>query len=64
MSLSQGCCCENQLVENQEDITDAVVNGLDQSTYKPVMDVVHARDSPITFNELHEKLINHELTIA
>ncbi|KAJ9553097.1 hypothetical protein OSB04_017142 [Centaurea solstitialis] len=49
---------------DQEDITDTVINGLDQSTYKPILDVVHARDSPISFNELHEKLINQELALA
>ncbi|KAL4578782.1 hypothetical protein LXL04_014913 [Taraxacum kok-saghyz] len=42
---------------DQEDITDAVMHGLDQSTYKPILDAIHARDSPIPFNELHEKLI-------
>lgn len=49
---------------DQEDIIDVVMNGLDQSTYKPILDVIHVRDSPITFNELHEKLINHELAHA
>ncbi|KAL4580579.1 hypothetical protein LXL04_016778 [Taraxacum kok-saghyz] len=49
---------------DQEDITDAVMHGLDQSTYKPILDAIHARDSPIPFNELHEKLINHELALA
>ncbi|KAL4560809.1 hypothetical protein LXL04_032963 [Taraxacum kok-saghyz] len=49
---------------DQEDIIDAVLNGLDQSTYKPILDAVHARDSTITFNDLHEKLINHELNLA
>lgn len=44
---------------DQEYIIDAVMNGLDQSTNKPILDVIHARDSPISFNELHEKLINH-----
>ncbi|KAL4565872.1 hypothetical protein LXL04_029978 [Taraxacum kok-saghyz] len=46
-----------------EDITDAVLNGLDSNSYKPVIDVVHARDNPISFHELHEKLINHELSL-
>ena len=49
---------------DQEDIIDAVLNGLDQSAYKPILDAVHARDSPISFNELHEKLINQELALA
>lgn len=49
---------------DQEDIIDVVVNGLDQSTYKPILDAIHARDSPIYFNELHEKLTNHDLALA
>ncbi|KAD3067936.1 hypothetical protein E3N88_35816 [Mikania micrantha] len=47
-----------------EDITDIVLNGLDQSSYKPVIAAIHARDNPISFHELHEKLINHELSLA
>ncbi|KAL4570881.1 hypothetical protein LXL04_026545 [Taraxacum kok-saghyz] len=47
-----------------EDITDAVLHGLDQTMYKPTLDAIHARDSPISFNELHEKLINQELSLA
>ncbi|KAL4591677.1 hypothetical protein LXL04_004647 [Taraxacum kok-saghyz] len=46
-----------------EDITDAVLNGLDSTSYKTIIDAVHARDTPISFHELHEKLINHELTL-
>ncbi|KAJ9553217.1 hypothetical protein OSB04_017262 [Centaurea solstitialis] len=49
---------------DQEDITNTVLNGLDQTTYKPILDAVHAKDSPISFNELHEKLINQELALA
>ncbi|KAL4571122.1 hypothetical protein LXL04_017873 [Taraxacum kok-saghyz] len=49
---------------DQEDRIDVVLSGLDQSTYKPILDVVHTRDSTITFNDLHEKLINHELNLA
>ncbi|CAI9293226.1 unnamed protein product [Lactuca saligna] len=49
---------------DQQDMIDVVINGLDQSTYKPILDDVHATDSPISLNELHEKLINHELTLA
>ncbi|KAD4586359.1 hypothetical protein E3N88_23960 [Mikania micrantha] len=47
-----------------EDVSDLILNGLDQKTYRSVIDDVHARDSPIQFHELHEKLINHELTIS
>ena len=49
---------------DQEDITDAAMHRLDQSTYNPILDAIHARDSPIPFNELHENLINHELALA
>ncbi|KAL4578315.1 hypothetical protein LXL04_014436 [Taraxacum kok-saghyz] len=47
-----------------EDITDAVLTGLDSTAYKSVIDAIHARDSAISFHELHEKLINHELSLA
>ncbi|KAD0507635.1 hypothetical protein E3N88_44161 [Mikania micrantha] len=47
-----------------EDVTDIILSGLDQKTYKPIIESVHARDTPIQFHELHEKLINHELSIA
>ncbi|KAD3067542.1 hypothetical protein E3N88_35422 [Mikania micrantha] len=47
-----------------EDITDIILNGLDQSSYKPFISAIHARDNPISFHELHEKLINHELSLA
>ena len=40
---------------DQEDITDRVLEGLDDS-YQGVIDVVNARDMPISFSELHEKL--------
>ncbi|KAK1408451.1 hypothetical protein QVD17_40235 [Tagetes erecta] len=46
-----------------EDITDIVINGLDQKSYKPIIEAIHARDTAISFHELHEKLINHELSI-
>ena len=40
---------------DQEDITDRVLEGLDDS-YQGVIDAVNARDKPISFSELHEKL--------
>ena len=48
----------------QEDVIDAILNRLDQSAYELILDVIHARDSSISFNELHEKLINHELALT
>ncbi|KAK9050856.1 hypothetical protein SSX86_030173 [Deinandra increscens subsp. villosa] len=50
-------------VTDDEDVTGIVLNGLDQTTYKPVIDAVHARNSSIPFHKLHEKLINQELSI-
>ncbi|KAL4562651.1 hypothetical protein LXL04_026679 [Taraxacum kok-saghyz] len=48
---------------DQEDITDAILTGLDPTSYKTVIDAIHARDTSISFHELHEKLINHELSL-
>lgn len=45
-----------------EDIIDKILQGLDYETYKPIIDAVNARDSIISFEELHEKLITRELT--
>lgn len=45
-----------------EDLIDRVLSCLDDS-YQSVIDSVHARDTPISFEELHEKLINKELSI-
>lgn len=46
-----------------EDIIDTVLNGPNSTSYKTIIDVVHTHDSPISFHELHEKLINHELLL-
>nr|GMD79620.1 Retrovirus-related Pol polyprotein from transposon RE1 [Ipomoea batatas] len=45
-----------------EDITDKILDGLD-SNYQSVIDVVNGHDSIISFEELHEKLINKELAL-
>lgn len=45
-----------------EDIIDRILEGLG-SDYQSVIDAVHARDSPISFDDLHEKLLNRESTI-
>ncbi|XP_021745468.1 uncharacterized protein LOC110711399 [Chenopodium quinoa] len=47
---------------DHEDFIDRVLAGLDDS-YKSVIDSVNGRDTPISFEELHEKLINKELSI-
>ncbi|KAK9065203.1 hypothetical protein SSX86_016586 [Deinandra increscens subsp. villosa] len=49
---------------DNEDIIDVILDGLDSSQYKPILDAVHARDTTISFNELHEKLITHELCLT
>lgn len=46
-----------------EDLTDIVLDGLNDD-YKAIIEVIHGRDTPISFAELHEKLINRELTIT
>ncbi|KAJ8647691.1 hypothetical protein MRB53_000714 [Persea americana] len=46
--------------QDPEDIIDVVLKGLD-SSFQSVIDGVHARDTTIKFEELHEKLINKEL---
>nr|GME02242.1 Retrovirus-related Pol polyprotein from transposon RE1 [Ipomoea batatas] len=45
-----------------EDLTDKILDGLD-SDYQSVIDAVNGRDSIISFEELHEKLINKELAL-
>lgn len=48
--------------EDHEDLIDRVLAGLDES-YKSVVESINARDTPISFEELHEKLINKELSL-
>ncbi|XP_010532351.1 PREDICTED: uncharacterized protein LOC104808376 [Tarenaya hassleriana] len=44
---------------DHEDVLEAVLDGLPEE-YKPVVDLVNAKDKTITIEELHEKLLNHE----
>ncbi|XP_074293384.1 uncharacterized protein LOC141620405 [Silene latifolia] len=46
-----------------EDIVSKVLKGLDYDLYKPVIDTIRARDTTISFEALHEKLLQHELLI-
>lgn len=46
----------------REDITYYILDGLD-SSYQSVIDTVHARDQSISFEALHEKLINKQLAL-
>lgn len=48
---------------DQEDILDVVLNELDQNSYNPSL-MSFMQDTIITFNELHEKLINHKLALT
>lgn len=47
---------------DEEDLTDVVLDGLSDD-YKAIIEAIHDRDTPISFTELHEKLINRELAI-
>ncbi|KAL9226752.1 hypothetical protein vseg_002526 [Gypsophila vaccaria] len=44
-----------------EDIIAKVLRGLNTSHYRTIKEMVQARDTPISFDALHEKLINHDL---
>ncbi|KAL5858235.1 hypothetical protein ACOSQ3_005698 [Xanthoceras sorbifolium] len=47
---------------DQEDLTDKILDGLGDN-YKELVHAVQARDTSITFEELHEKLISFEASI-
>ncbi|KAG7556724.1 Reverse transcriptase RNA-dependent DNA polymerase [Arabidopsis suecica] len=42
-----------------EDLLDHIMRGLDED-YRPVVELVNGRDTPISIEELHEKLLNRE----
>ncbi|KAA8515450.1 hypothetical protein F0562_018939 [Nyssa sinensis] len=44
---------------DDDDLTEKILDGLG-SDYKDLVHVVHARDTPISFDELHEKLLTFE----
>ncbi|KAL9237142.1 hypothetical protein vseg_011728 [Gypsophila vaccaria] len=44
-----------------EDIIPKVIRGLNSPHYRAIKEMVEARDSPISFDPLHKKLINHDL---
>ena len=46
--------------QDPEDVIDVVLKGVG-SSFQTVIDGVHARDTVISFAELHEKLLNKEL---
>ncbi|KAL0800873.1 hypothetical protein Bca101_056048 [Brassica carinata] len=45
-----------------EDLTEQILAGLGEE-YKPEIDAVNGRDTPIAFHELHERLLNREAMI-
>ncbi|KAL6342026.1 hypothetical protein AAG906_038272 [Vitis piasezkii] len=47
---------------DHEDLIEKVLEGLDEN-YQSIIDAVNGRDSTISFDELHEKLINKELSL-
>ncbi|RVW13786.1 Retrovirus-related Pol polyprotein from transposon RE1 [Vitis vinifera] len=47
---------------DQEDLIEKILEGLDEN-YQSIIDAVNGRDSTISFDELHEKLINKELSL-
>nr|DAD45035.1 TPA_asm: hypothetical protein HUJ06_003265 [Nelumbo nucifera] len=47
---------------DDEDLVDRVLKGLGEE-YKSIVDAVNARDTPISFAELHEKLLNKEASL-
>lgn len=47
---------------DHEDVIEQVLLGLD-SDYSNIVESIHARDTLISFEELHEKLINKELSL-
>ena len=46
-----------------EDLIERVLEGLQDSNYQAVIDATNARDSLITFDELHEKLLIREVSL-
>ena len=47
---------------DHEDLSEKILEGLDDD-YQSIIDAVNTRDIPISFDELHEKLINKELSL-
>ncbi|KAI4347792.1 hypothetical protein L6164_008574 [Bauhinia variegata] len=59
--------CANELATlnkplDHEDLIEKIHDGLDDD-YQPIVDAINGRDTPISFDELHEKLINKELSL-
>ena len=50
------------LLENHEDLIEKILEGLDDD-YQSIINAINGHDTPISFDELHEKLINNELSL-
>ena len=49
-------------VVDDEDLLEKILEGLGED-YKELVRAVQARDTPISFDELHEKLLNFEASL-
>lgn len=47
---------------HHDDLIEKILDGIDDD-YQPVIDPINYRDIPISFDKLHEKLINKELLL-
>ena len=47
---------------DHEDLIEKILDGL-KDDYKPIIDVINGHETPISFDELHEKSINKELSL-
>ena len=47
---------------DHEDLLDKILDDL-ESEYQYIIDVINGRDTPISIDKLHEKLINKEITL-
>ena len=48
---------------DHEDLLDKILDGLWSEYQYAIIDIVNGRNTPISFDELHEKLINKEITL-
>ncbi|KAL8120670.1 hypothetical protein AgCh_017739 [Apium graveolens] len=60
--------CADQLASlgrplESDDIVVRILEQLNDPDYENVVNAIYSRDTPISFDELHEKLINRELSI-
>ncbi|KAK2651804.1 hypothetical protein Ddye_011660 [Dipteronia dyeriana] len=65
MQFIKGCADELAILGNpidEDDLIEKILDGPDDS-YKSIFDVVNSHETLITFEELHEKLINKELSL-